>query len=99
MDGGGLPPDRLEYQLSATRRAASLACLLTEHQLAEWGVPFEAPAHAKAVRAEPAPGRGRNVPPGCVKLERIVDAGEQDPTEAIVEIRSIRETAEAEAGL
>ncbi|MFJ1554299.1 hypothetical protein [Streptomyces mirabilis] len=33
------------------------------------------------------------------ELERIVDAGEQDPTEAIVEIRSIRETAEAEAGL
>jgi hypothetical protein len=33
------------------------------------------------------------------ELERIVDAGEQDPTEVIVEIRSIRETAEAEAGL
>lgn len=25
MDGGGLPPDRLEYQLSAPRRAARLA--------------------------------------------------------------------------
>ncbi|MFE2095937.1 DUF6247 family protein [Streptomyces sp. PTD9-10] len=33
------------------------------------------------------------------ELERIVDAGEQDPAEAIVEIRSIREAAEREAGL
>ncbi|MFJ3443134.1 hypothetical protein ACIPM2_18425 [Streptomyces sp. NPDC086081] len=32
-------------------------------------------------------------------LERIVDAGEQDPTEAIAEIRAIRDAAEAEAGL
>ncbi|MFF1694669.1 hypothetical protein ACFVXC_13715 [Streptomyces sp. NPDC058257] len=30
-------------------------------------------------------------------LERIVDAGEQDPTAAIAEIRAIRESAEAEA--
>lgn len=33
------------------------------------------------------------------ELERIVDAGEQDPAEAIAEIRTIRETTEAEAGL
>ncbi|MGA5896557.1 DUF6247 family protein [Streptomyces venetus] len=33
------------------------------------------------------------------ELERIVDAGEQDPSEAIAEIRAIREAAEAEAGL
>ncbi|MGC5037476.1 DUF6247 family protein [Streptomyces sp. DT190] len=33
------------------------------------------------------------------ELERIVDAGEQDPTEAIAEIRAIRDAAEAEAGL
>lgn len=33
------------------------------------------------------------------ELERIVDAGEQDPTEAVAEIRAIREVAEAEAGL
>ncbi len=33
------------------------------------------------------------------ELERIVDAGEQDPTEAIAEIRRIRAAAEAEAGL
>jgi hypothetical protein len=33
------------------------------------------------------------------ELERIVDAGEQDPTEAINEIRRIRDAAEAEAGL
>ncbi|WP_406494849.1 hypothetical protein OG936_13600 [Streptomyces sp. NBC_00846] len=32
-------------------------------------------------------------------LERIVDAGEEDPAKAIAEIRRIRETAEAEAGL
>ncbi|MET8453036.1 hypothetical protein [Streptomyces sp. NPDC005209] len=33
------------------------------------------------------------------ELERILDAGEQDPAAAITEIRSIREAAEAEAGL
>ncbi|SEE97961.1 DUF6247 family protein [Streptomyces sp. Ag109_O5-10] len=33
------------------------------------------------------------------ELERIVDAGEQDPAAAIREIQAIRETAEAEAGL
>jgi hypothetical protein len=33
------------------------------------------------------------------ELERLVDAGEQDPTQAINEIRAIREAAEAEAGL
>ncbi|MFF7976781.1 DUF6247 family protein [Streptomyces sp. NPDC007905] len=33
------------------------------------------------------------------ELERIVDAGEQDPAAAIAEIRAIREAAEAEAGL
>lgn len=33
------------------------------------------------------------------QLERIVDAGDVDPTEAIDEIRRIRERAESEAGL
>ncbi|MFJ9816628.1 hypothetical protein ACIRU3_15400 [Streptomyces sp. NPDC101151] len=33
------------------------------------------------------------------ELEHIVDAGEQDPAAAIVEIHVIREAAEAEAGL
>ncbi|MEV4036949.1 MULTISPECIES: DUF6247 family protein [Streptomyces phaeochromogenes group] len=33
------------------------------------------------------------------ELERIVDAGDQEPTEAIAEIRAIRAAAEAEAGL
>jgi hypothetical protein len=33
------------------------------------------------------------------ELEQIVEAGEQDPSEAIAEIRAIREAAEAEAGL
>ncbi|MFF4182210.1 hypothetical protein ACFYZ9_03385 [Streptomyces sp. NPDC001691] len=33
------------------------------------------------------------------ELERVVDAGAQDPADAITEIRRIREAAEAEAGL
>ncbi|WP_254370466.1 hypothetical protein [Streptomyces sp. A3M-1-3] len=33
------------------------------------------------------------------ELERLVDAGEQDPTKAIAEIRRLRGAAEAEAGL
>ena len=33
------------------------------------------------------------------ELERLVDAGEADPTEAITEIGQIRTAAEAEAGL
>ncbi|MER5358877.1 DUF6247 family protein [Streptomyces sp. NPDC002785] len=33
------------------------------------------------------------------ELEHIVDAGEQDPTDAIAKIRLIREEAEAEASL
>ncbi|MEU1053465.1 hypothetical protein [Streptomyces sp. NPDC005876] len=33
------------------------------------------------------------------ELERIVDAGEADPSAAITEIQAIREAAEAEAGL
>ncbi|MFI9205413.1 DUF6247 family protein [Streptomyces sp. NPDC053048] len=33
------------------------------------------------------------------ELERIVDEGTEDPTEAVDEIRRIREAAEAEAGL
>ncbi|MFK0109931.1 hypothetical protein [Streptomyces sp. NPDC091217] len=33
------------------------------------------------------------------ELERVVDAGEQEPTAAIAEIRAIWEAAEAEAGV
>jgi hypothetical protein len=33
------------------------------------------------------------------ELECVVDAGEQVPTDAITEIRAIREAAEAEGGL
>ncbi|MFJ8659021.1 DUF6247 family protein [Streptomyces sp. NPDC093795] len=33
------------------------------------------------------------------ELEQIVDAGDVDPTDAIVEIRRIRQRAESEAGL
>ncbi|MFE0100103.1 DUF6247 family protein [Streptomyces sp. NPDC059009] len=33
------------------------------------------------------------------ELERLVDAGNEDPTDAIAEIRHIRDAAEAETGL
>ena len=33
------------------------------------------------------------------ELERLVDAGQDDPSDAITEIRRIRDTAEAETGL
>ncbi|UFQ15539.1 MULTISPECIES: hypothetical protein [Streptomyces] len=33
------------------------------------------------------------------ELERLVNAAERDPTDAIIEIRRIRDEAEAEAGL
>ncbi|WP_341846174.1 hypothetical protein [Streptomyces caeruleatus] len=47
------------------------------------------------VAVERHPGRAARL----WELERIVDAGEQDPREAITEILAIREVAEAEAGL
>lgn len=43
--------------------------------------------------------RPRNAPPGCVSWGALWTRGEQDPGEAIAEIRVIREAAEAEAGL
>lgn len=47
------------------------------------------------VAIERHPARARRLR----ELERIVDDGEFDPSEAIAEIRAIREAAEAEAGL
>jgi anti-sigma regulatory factor (Ser/Thr protein kinase) len=46
--------NHLRIQLSATRRAARLARLLTERQLTEWGVPFEAAAQVVAELASNA---------------------------------------------
>ncbi|MFE5816587.1 hypothetical protein [Streptomyces sp. NPDC056479] len=37
--------------------------------------------------------------PHLGRVQRVVDAGEQDPAETIAEIRAIREAAEAEARL
>ncbi|MFE2516030.1 ATP-binding protein [Streptomyces mirabilis] len=46
--------NHLRIQLSATRRGARLARLLTERQLAEWGVPFETAAQVVAELASNA---------------------------------------------
>ncbi|MEU0008975.1 ATP-binding protein [Streptomyces sp. NPDC006314] len=49
----------LTIQLSATRRGARLARLLTERQLDEWGVPFEEAAQVVAELASNAVLHGR----------------------------------------
>ncbi|MGW2740925.1 ATP-binding protein [Streptomyces sp. NPDC001450] len=49
----------LRIQLSATRRGARLARLLTERQLDEWGVPFEEAAQVVAELAANAVLHGR----------------------------------------
>ncbi|MFI9255594.1 ATP-binding protein [Streptomyces sp. NPDC053069] len=49
----------LRIQLSATRRGARLARLLTERQLDEWSVPFEGAAHIVAELASNAVLHGR----------------------------------------
>ncbi|MFD7000586.1 ATP-binding protein [Streptomyces mirabilis] len=46
--------NHLRIQLSATRRGARLARLLTERQLDEWGVPFETAAQVVAELASNA---------------------------------------------
>lgn len=51
--------NRLRIQLSATRRGARLARLLTERQLDEWGVPFEEAAQVVAELASNAVLHGR----------------------------------------
>jgi anti-sigma regulatory factor (Ser/Thr protein kinase) len=50
---------QLRIQLSATRRGARLARLLTERQLDEWGVPFEEAAQVVAELASNAVLHGR----------------------------------------
>ncbi|MGW2207983.1 ATP-binding protein [Streptomyces sp. NPDC001781] len=50
---------RLRIQLSATRRGARLARLLTERQLDEWGMPFEDAAQVVAELAANAVLHGR----------------------------------------
>ncbi|MFF3909375.1 ATP-binding protein [Streptomyces sp. NPDC001848] len=50
---------QLRIQLSATRRGARLARLLTERQLDEWGVPFEEAAQIVAELASNAVLHGR----------------------------------------
>ncbi|MFJ9816631.1 ATP-binding protein [Streptomyces sp. NPDC101151] len=51
--------NHLRIQLSATRRGARLARLLTERQLGEWGVPFEEAALVVAELAANAVLHGR----------------------------------------
>ncbi|MFG3047568.1 ATP-binding protein [Streptomyces sp. NPDC048241] len=59
---------RLRVQLSATRRGARLARLLTERQLDEWGMPFEAATQVVAELAANAVLHGR-VPGRDFRLE------------------------------
>lgn len=51
--------NHLRIQLSATRRGARLARLLTERQLDEWGVPFEEATQVVAELASNAVLHGR----------------------------------------
>ncbi|MFB7503399.1 ATP-binding protein [Streptomyces broussonetiae] len=51
--------NHLRIQLSATRRGARLARLLTERQLAEWGAPFEEATQVVAELASNAVLHGR----------------------------------------
>jgi len=53
------PTHHFAVQLSATRRGARLARLLTERQLDDWGVPFEEAAHIVAELASNAVLHGR----------------------------------------
>ncbi|MGW4286143.1 ATP-binding protein [Streptomyces sp. NPDC004673] len=62
------PKSQLRVQLSATRRGARLARLLTERQLDEWGMPFEAATQVVAELAANAVLHGR-VPGRDFRLE------------------------------
>ncbi|MGF0176829.1 ATP-binding protein [Streptomyces sp. Marseille-Q5077] len=53
------PTHHFTVQLSATRRGARLARLLTERQLDDWGVPFESAVHVVAELASNAVLHGR----------------------------------------
>ncbi|MDQ1046408.1 DUF6247 family protein [Streptomyces sp. V4I2] len=90
---------------AVTRIAPSRVPALTQHlfeatanaQQTQSLAPLRAFVHSWAVfvAIERHPERAARLR----ELERIVDAGEQDPAEAMAQIRAIRETAEAEAGL
>ncbi|UUU33183.1 DUF6247 family protein [Streptomyces sp. CA-210063] len=98
-----LTPDAL--RAAVTRIAPSRVPALTQHlfeattnaQQTQSLAPLRAFVHSWAVfvAIERHPARAGRLR----ELERIVDTGEQDPSEAIAEIRAIREAAEAEAGL
>ena len=98
-----LTPDALRDAVA--RIAPSRLPTLTQHlfeattnaQQTQSLAPLRAFVHSWAVfvAIERHPARAEHLR----ELERIVDAGEQDPTEAIAEIRAIRDAAEAEAGL
>lgn len=98
-----LTPDAL--RAAVARIAPSRVPALTQHlseattnaQQTQSLAPLRAFVHSWAVfvAIERLPQRAARLR----ELERIVDAGEVDPTDAIVEIRRIREAAEAEAGL
>ncbi len=98
-----LTPDAL--RAAVARIAPSRVPALTQHlfeattnaQQTQSLAPLRAFVHSWAVfvAIERHPERAARLR----ELERIVDAGEQDPAAAITEIRAIREAAEAEAGL
>ncbi|MFI8349875.1 ATP-binding protein [Streptomyces sp. NPDC085596] len=81
---------QLRIQLSATRRGARLARLLTERQLDEWGLPFEeatqvvAELAANAVLHGRVPGRDfrlelRREDDGTLRVEVTDARGERSP--------------------
>ncbi|MEV5380557.1 MULTISPECIES: DUF6247 family protein [Streptomyces] len=98
-----LTPDALRAAVS--KIAPSRVPALTRHlfeattnaQKASSLAPLRAFVHSWAVfvAIERHPERAARLR----ELERIVDAGDVDPAGALAEIHSIRETAEAEAGL
>ncbi|MGW2637415.1 DUF6247 family protein [Streptomyces sp. NPDC001348] len=98
---GAPTPDALRDAVA--RIAPSRLPALTRHlfeattnaQQTQSLAPLRAFVHSWAVfvAIERYPGRAARLR----ELERIVDAGELDPTEAIAEIHAIREAAEAEA--
>ncbi|MEU1318558.1 ATP-binding protein [Streptomyces tibetensis] len=85
------PVRHFTIQLSATRRGARLARLLTERQLDEWGEPYEAAAQVVAELASNAvlhgrvPGRdfrlGLKLHPGHTLRVEVTDArGDRIPS-------------------
>jgi len=98
-----LTPDAL--RAAVARIAPSRIPALTQHlfeattnaQQTQSLAPLRAFVHSWAVfvAIERHPARAERLR----ELERVVDAGDQDPTEAIAEIQAIRAGAETEAGL